>query len=168
MGERIHRWLAVAAAVIVIAGVAGWRSLHGAGTLRAASVPAPIPSPELAQLIPYSAPIVDTPRILPPARDSITMPRDPFAERPLARVIAAMPDTEHAAAPKVPAEQWRVTTTLMAGTRRAALINDELIYVGDPLPGGGGILTSVERDHVVVKDTKGATHTVAVVKEGNG
>jgi hypothetical protein len=54
----------------------------------------------------------------------------------------------------------------MAGARRAAVINDALIYLGDPIPGGGK-LTSVERDRVVVTDTKGALHTVAV-KEGEG
>ena len=57
------------------------------------------------------------------------------------------------------------TATLMAGIRRAAVINDELIYLGDSIP-GGGTLTSVERDRIVVTDSKGVTHTLAV-KEGD-
>lgn len=167
MGDRIHRWLAVLAVAIAIVAFAGWRSLHGASaTGRARGAPPTVPSPQLAQLIPYSTPIADTLTIAPPPRDSITISRDPFANGQLPRVVASSVDTTQRVIPVAPAEQWHVTTTLMAGTRRAALINDELIYVGDPLP-GGGILTSVERDHVVVKDNKGATHTVAV-KEGNG
>jgi len=166
MGDRIHRWLALTAVAVVVAGFVGWRSLRSANSTRAGNPPAPVPSPQLSQLIPYSTPITDTLRIVAPATDSIALPRDPFAGRPLPRASVAQSGESSAPAPKPAADRWTVTTTLMAGSRRAALINDNLVYVGDPLP-GGGTLTSVEHDHVVVTDTKGATHKVAV-KEGNG
>jgi hypothetical protein len=109
----------------------------------------------------------DTLRRLPVAGDSLVLRRDPFA----GQLVSHASDSQSAVA-EAPAAQhegptWRVTTTLMSGTRRAALINDALIYVGDRLPDGSK-LTTVERDHVVVTDQKGATHTVAVAKEGNG
>jgi hypothetical protein len=40
-----------------------------------------------------------------------------------------------------------------------------LIYVGENVPGGGK-LTSVERDRIVVTDAQGTSHVVAV-KEGD-
>jgi hypothetical protein len=167
MDDRIHQLLGLSAAVIVVVGYFEWRSLHSASAQQAVAAPATVPNPQLSQLMPFTAPIADTLRIGPASSDSITMPRDPFAAKPLPRL--SEPSSAVAAAPRVKTDslQWRVTTTLMAGSRRAALINDVLVYVGDPLPGGSK-LTSVERDHVVVTDPKGAAHTVAVAKEGNG
>ena len=66
--------------------------------------------------------------------------------------------------PKVDAPAWDVTATLIAGARRAALINGVLVSVGEAITGGVK-LTVVERDRVVLTDQKGAAHTIAV-KEG--
>ena len=165
MAERIERMLGAAAAVIVLAGGWGWRAL---GTQKGAQVAtASVPNPNLAQLAPYTSPLSDTLRAIPASRDSITPRRDPFLGQPMPRVAEEKPAEDAQPRPRNSAETWRVTTTLMAGNRRAALINDELVYVGDPLPDGSR-LTTVERDHVVVTDQKGAAHTVAVAKEGNG
>jgi hypothetical protein len=167
MAERIHRLLGLVAAVVAVGGFLAWRSLRASDPLRGAPLPAPTASPQLAQLIPFSTPIPDTVR-LGVALVDVTIPtRDPFVNRALPRVAVSgntgpRPKTEEAEL-----TEWHVTTTLLAGARRAALINDQLVYVGDPLPDGGK-LTSVERDHVVVTDRKGTAHTVAVAKEGNG
>ena len=65
---------------------------------------------------------------------------------------------------KSDADEWDVSATLIAGARRAALINGVLVSVGDAVP-GGATLTAVERDRVVLTDQKGSAHTIAV-KEG--
>lgn len=165
MGKGVHQMLGLAAVVIVAIGWMGWRSMRKAAG-PAGAAPAAVPSPGLMPLMPYSAPLSDTLGMIAIPADVVSLSRDPFAERPMARVVSDGPAVTPVT-PKVDAPVWRVTTTLMAGNRRAALINDVLVYVGDSLPGGGK-LVSVERDHVVVSDLKGATHTVAVVKEGNG
>ena len=166
MADRIDRVLGTAAAVIVLAGFWGWRAL---GTQKGVGpAPVSVPNPNLAQLAPYTSPLSDTLRTFPASTDSITPRRDPLLGQPIPHTAEEKPaGDEQPTRPRNNAEAWRVTTTLMAGSRRAALINDELVYVGDPLPDGSR-LTTVERDHVVVTDQKGAAHTVAVAKEGNG
>jgi hypothetical protein len=163
MAERVHTWLGLAALLVVVSGFVGWRAV---GESTGSKVPAIVPSPQLTQLLPYSSPLGDTLRVVGAAGgDSIVLPRDPFVEvAPAPAAARAASSVGHAAAPEAP--KWNVTATLTSGTRRAAVINDALIYVGDPVPGGGK-LTSVERDRVVVTDARGAPHTVAV-KEDNG
>lgn len=167
MADRMHRFLGAAAALILLVGIWGWKSL-GPKKGVAAMAPTSVPNPNVAQLAEFTSPLSDTLRTIPVVRDSIVLRRDPFAGQPVPRAtddkvatVAAAPEREKNA------DAWHVTTTLMAGSRRAALINDALIYVGDRLPDGSR-LTTVERDHVVVTDKLGAAHTVAVAKEGNG
>ena len=69
-----------------------------------------------------------------------------------------------ARAPKVEEAKWRVSAILIGGAQRAAIINDVLVRVGDTLPGGTK-LTSVEQDRVVLTESNGTAHTVAV-REG--
>lgn len=116
----------------------------------------------LASLMSFAKPISDS---FPPAAVVGSTPpsRDPFgtvAREPIVR-LAARPLRP---LPKVDAPAWDVTATLIAGARRAALINGVLVSVGDAAPGGVK-LTVVERDRVVLTDQKGAAHTIAV-KEG--
>lgn len=163
MADRVHRVLGLSAATIVVVGLVGWRSLRTAsGTIAAPS----IPNTGVTDLMPYAAPVADSTRVIAATASLVATTHDPFAAAAVARV------PEHAvvtqtAQPRVEKDAWHVTTTLLSGSRRAALINDELIYVGDPLPDGSK-LTTVEHDHVVVTDQNGAAHTVAVAKEGNG
>lgn len=130
---------------------------------------------QVAQLLPYATPPGDSELAITPA-GGVSVLRDPFVGRSIARIAAVAPVGAVAAgagvatAPtvetaKVPAPVYRVTTTLMAGARRAALINDQLIYVGESLPDGSK-LTSVERDRVIVTDHSGTAHIVAVAREG--
>jgi len=118
----------------------------------------------LAQLMSFTKPPSESlPAAVVVARTASTS-RDPFgavvATQPVIRLAAhsvRMP-------PKMDAPAWDVTATLIAGTRRAALINGVLVSVGDAVA-GGVTLTVVERDRVVLTDQKGAAHTIAV-KEG--
>jgi hypothetical protein len=122
---------------------------------------------QVAQLIPFAAAPPDSALAVLPA-PPVAVRRDPFVSRNVARVVASGPVANRPDAetpPKQPAPAYRVTTTLMAGARRAALINDQLIYVGESLP-DGSTLTAVERDRVVLTDHSGVAHTVAVSREG--
>lgn len=121
---------------------------------------------QIARLLPYAQPTRDDELSI-PAAPVLTLARDAFVARAIPRVVATAPlDSARAPAPSnLPAVAYHVTTTLMAGSRRAALINDQLIYVGEHLP-DGSTLTSVERDRVVVTDHKGTAHAVAVAGEG--
>jgi hypothetical protein len=130
---------------------------------------------QVAQLLPYAVPPRDSDLAIRFA-DAVSLTRDPFVPRSLARIDAS-PAAERAVAEravaeravddtrKEPAASYHVTTTLMAGARRAALINDQLVYVGESLPDGSK-LTAVERDRVVLTDHRGVAHTVAVAREG--
>jgi hypothetical protein len=126
------------------------------------------PVRQIARLLPYAKPARDE-QLSIPAAPVLTLARDAFLARAMPRLVAAAPiDTTRAAAPsKLPTVAYHVTTTLMAGSSRAALINDQLIYVGERLP-DGSTLTSVERDRVVVTGHNGTAHAVAVAGEGEG
>ncbi len=164
MADRVHRALGISAVAIVVAGLLGWRSLRGgAGTSAAAA----IPNIGITDLLPYATPVADSTRVITAASAPAAPVRDPFAAQATARPPEPRAGVTRTALPRIEKGTWHVTTTLLSGSRRAALINDELIYVGDPLPDGSR-LTTVEHDHVVVTDQKGAAHTVAVAKEGNG
>ena len=121
---------------------------------------------QVAQLLPFAAAPRDSDLSIAPA-PSVALARDPFVSRSMARVVASVPveSKEPQENTKPAAPVYRVTTTLMAGARRAALINDQLIYVGESLPDGSK-LTEVERDRVVLTDHSGVAHTVAVAREG--
>src|SRR5438309_1662429 len=145
MADRLQRGLGIAAVAIVAMGFVGWRTVGVTPPLRGAGAPAPAPNPQLAQLLPYAAPVVDSLGSAVPAAQNVALPRDPFVGRepvePSHQVASGtQPIATHVEGPK-----WEVTATLTSGARRAAVINDALIYVGDTLPGGSK-LTSVERD----------------------
>jgi hypothetical protein len=156
MAEHIHRWIAAAAVFVALTGFLGWRAL-GASDPRKAGLTLATPDPQLTQLLAYSAPLADTIRILGMGDAAIVLRQDPFWRQLIAPAererspLAAMPrpvdiDNPH----------WQVTATLMNGSRRAAVINDELIYLGESVPGGGKLI-AVERDRVTVTDARGTT-----------
>jgi len=164
MAEHIHRWIAAAAVFVVATGFLGWRTL-GSSDPRKAALTLATPDPQVMQLLAYSAPLADTIRILGMGDAAIILRQDPFGRQFIAPVerdrspVATVPRSVDVESP-----HWQVTATLMNGSRRAAVINDELIYLGDSVPGGGKLI-AVERDRVTVTDAMGASHTVAV-KEG--
>ena len=163
MDERIHRWLAVAAFGIALTAFVGWRSLGSAASPPGGTPPKALPSPQLMQLMPYSRPLDDTADMLSPGRADVVLPRDPFGEK--AAPVSVRSAAGQPAVTQDTVTHWRVSATMIGGARRAAIINDVLLYIGDTVPGGGR-LTAVERDHVVVTDAKGTAHLLAV-KEGD-
>jgi hypothetical protein len=163
MGEQIHRTLIAIVVAIALATFIGWRSLRGSGPGPGVPAAGPMPSPHLTDLMAYSQPLADTTVVKRSVRPVVTLSRDPFGALPVSSSEISH-DDRGVAVPKQQ-EGLHVTATMIAGSRRAAVINDQLIYVGDNVPGGGK-LTSVERDRIVVTDPHGASHVVAV-KEGD-
>lgn len=157
----VHRLLAAAGVAIALIALVGWRSLRGTDPVRAAAPP----NPQLTPLIPYSQPLDDTLAAIRFVPVRIALARDPFGAPvvPPSSQISRTSDGGTVAPREITV--LHVTATMIGGTRRAAVINDNLIYVGDPVPGGGK-LTSVERDRVVVTDPNGTSRVVAV-KEGD-
>jgi hypothetical protein len=180
MANDAERWLAVGAAVVALLGFAGWRTTQspapavakpGAAPAAAGAL-VPAPSPQLRQLLAYAGPLADSVRVPTPPADTTVSVRDPFGPAAAARVTGGVSrpvtgsSADDSASGGDKPDPWKVTATLLVAPRAAAVINDVLIYVGDPVPGGGK-LTSVERDRVTLTDPKGGSHTVAV-REGDG
>lgn len=166
MANRGQQWAMIAGVAVVVVGVVGWRSRRASPARPATAATTPsLPSPDLAPLAAYAAPLSDSALAVVSTADSVVVRRDPFYDDD-SKPLAAKPRASGHRVAHVDAGEWHVSATLIAGTRRAAVINDALVYEGDAIPGGGK-LTSVERDRVVVTDPHGATHTVTV-KEGDG
>ena len=175
MDDRVHRSLAVSTLVIALVASAGWRALgdpvpggRGARAVTAAKPVLLVPNPGLDQLIPYAAPLSDSVAEVAVEAPAISVRRDPFADAPEPAPVRESPRPDAKSAEgqhETRGLELSVTATLVAGARRAAVINDSLIYVGGVVPGAGR-LTAVESDHVVVTDAKGTAHTVAVKERG--
>ncbi len=163
MSAHVHRWLGAGASAILLVGVVGWSALGVSNETGVA-----VPNPGLSHLTPFAGSVSDS---LPGATpdESVALRRDPFAPRALPTVhlgfdpTGATMDTTR---PKIAEPKWHVSAILIGGAQRAAIINDVLVRVGDTLPGGTK-LTSVEQDRVVLTESNGTAHTVAV-REGEG
>jgi hypothetical protein len=106
----------------------------------------------------YLAPVPAT-ALSTPATFFAGVAADPFraASAPVATYAREVPvaSTQPAtSAPDAPRRTWALTAILITDARRVAVINEQLVGVGDTLPGGGRV-TAVERDHVVVTTADG-------------
>ena len=161
MAERIHSALGALAVVILAGGGLAWRFVGAAGQ---PAIAAPMQSSRFSQLMPYATPLPDSVQAVASWHAPVAIARDPFSPREMNAVVPRMALREAPSAPRTVQPRWDVTAILIAGARRAALINGVLVNMGDPAP-GGATLTAVERDRVVLTDPRGTAHTVAV-KEG--
>jgi hypothetical protein len=157
VAEHQHGWLTAAAATLVLTGFFGWRTVNGYGDRGAGST---APNPGLARLTPFASLVSDSLTVRLSSVGSVALRRDPFGTTRAPRFTVTQVGSAAKPAP-VPPRTWNVSATLMVGSRRAAIIDDVLINVGDMLP-GGVTLTSVERDSVVLTDSRGKAHTIVV------
>lgn len=158
MAEHQHGWLTAAGVALMLTGFFGWRTVNdnsetGTGAL--------VPVQGLARLIPFASSVSDGVTVRLSSVDTVGLRRDPFVPARAPRFTVAQVGTaaKSARVPETALVRWNVSATLMAGSRRAAIIDDVLIHVGDMLP-GGVTLTSVERDSVVLTDSRGKAHTI--------
>jgi hypothetical protein len=93
----------------------------------------------------------------------IVVARDPFVAVELAPISGTSSGSVSATSPRIPsaAQPWVVSSILVEGSNRSAIVNNTWVTVGDSLAGGSH-LTAVERDHVVVTDAQGVRHTVSI------
>lgn len=157
------QWLGVGVAVLVVAAALGWYTLRqprqrlapiGAGGAAASAN-------SLVPLMPYVAPVVDstTPATAIAAPSSFA--RDPFLG---SGVVVASARRDRPADERLqqdPDSGVKVSAILITDTRRAAVINDNLVNLGARLPSGAR-LTDVERDRVVLTDTHGTRRTITI------
>jgi len=163
MASRMIRSRNAVLVLVTILGVVGWSALQPRDE-DVAWTHKPVPKPNFAPLMPYASGPTDAVRSNDTVVDRASAStRDPFGYAETASRV----DERPAPTGKTSATtHWSVSATMVGGAKSAAIINDQLVYVGDTLPGGGR-LTAVERDRVTVTDAKGASR-VLTVKEGEG
>ncbi len=113
--------------------------------------------PGWTSLTPYLAPVPDTAHLVLAGVDSMVGGLDPFAT-----VVGTR--SERTAAPEpeeVSDSTWVVYGVAISAQYRSAFINESLVKLGEEFDGGVR-LTAVERNYVVLTDSKGRRHTIAV------
>jgi hypothetical protein len=160
-----NRLMMVAAAVLAVA-LAGLssRSIKLARAMAAA----PVPDTNLGSLSSFLGPLADSSAVTAGSGRTLVVTRDPFAPaggmRPRPPLGGSViPGTAQAPRPAAnePRQRWVVSSILMEGSKKSALVNNAWVTVGDPL-GGGSRLAAIERDHVIVTDANGTRHKVPV------
>jgi hypothetical protein len=153
----------IAAALFAVAlMVFATRALKTGGEIAAL----PLPAADLDAISSFLSPLSPLPQA-PTDRTSadagnVVIARDPFVATGVASSQAPFPGARVGTPPKPTSRQpWIVSTILLEGTRKSAIVNDVWVTVGDSLAGGSR-LTAVERDHIVVTDAKGIRHNVPI------
>ncbi|HTR79657.1 MAG TPA: hypothetical protein VMH39_16190 [Gemmatimonadaceae bacterium] len=118
----------------------------------------------LDSLTPYLAPIgTDTVHAAVLGGDTNIRVPDPFVSPIRQNVTAAAPEIQ--TPEQAPDSTVVVNGTFISGSRRSAFINETWVRLGD-ICAGGMRLTSVEKNYVVLTDTRGRRHTIVVLSGG--
>ncbi|HEY6220743.1 MAG TPA: hypothetical protein VIV65_11880 [Gemmatimonadaceae bacterium] len=147
--------LIIATLLVAALAIAGTRLVASTKALQTA----PAPAADVQALITYLAPL---PTDSAAAVDStVTIARDPFVE--ISSSAAPVPAQIGAASTskRSSTQRWIVSSILLEGSRKSAIVNDVWVNLGDSLAGGSR-LTAVERDHVIVTDANGVRHKVPI------
>jgi hypothetical protein len=115
---------------------------------------------DVESLRPYLGPLGDSVAVRNHSTSALTI-HDPFnASNGVAPTIAE-PKAAGTPRRKSARSPWVVTTVLLEGSRKSAIVNDKWVNLGDSLADGSR-LTAVERDHVIVTDAKGVPHRISI------
>lgn len=87
--------------------------------------------------------------------------RDPFAVVPLYIAERGPAPVEHEAAE----QSWVASAILITRDRRSAVIDDEIVAIGDMVRGGARVV-AIERDHVDIVTPAGVRRTLTVQPGG--
>src|ERR1041385_1238700 len=153
--DRMRTPLIIATLLVAALAIAGTRLVASTKALQTA----PAPAADVQALITYLAPL---PADSAAAVDSsVTIARDPFVEisasaAPVPAQIGAANNSKRSST-----QRWIVSSILLEGSRKSAIVNDVWVNLGDSLAGGSR-LTAVERDHVIVTDANGVRHKVPI------
>jgi len=139
------------------------------------AVDAPIPGAAwLGELAPFQRPVTGTlTQVFALSEGHEIVTRDPFRTSVVAptptRVIASAPAlAEDADVPAPRANQLetlQLSAILIADGRRAAVVNETIVAVGDPI--GGGRVSAIERDHVIVSAPDGRRRVLSILDRGS-
>jgi hypothetical protein len=157
--DRFRSTLVVVALAACALAALSLRAIKTAGVVADRAVP----TTGLASLTSFLGPLPDELGRARPTSGTRVMLRDPFAvAAPAAPVAVSRGNAVSSSTPvKAARQHWVVSTILVEGTRKSAIVNNAWVTVGDSL-GGGSRLTAVERDHVVVTDANGVRHVVRI------
>jgi hypothetical protein len=123
-----------------------------------------LPAADMATLSPYLRPLRELSKLARGNSNTVAVARDPFSATAAAgggtppRIAVGSPTPASAQAGGA---QWVVSSILVEGSKKSAIVNDMWVTIGDTL-GGGSHLTAVERDHIVVTDARGVRHNVPI------
>lgn len=121
----------------------------------------PLPVTDLQSLSPFLGPLRDSTATARNFTGAVVLARDPFAPTRVADAKNPARTTVGAHVSTAASEPWIVSSILVDGSTKSAIVNDAWVNIGDAL-GGGSRLTAVERDHIVVTDAKGVRHKVPI------
>jgi hypothetical protein len=155
-----QRPMLISAALFAVAlGILAVRYIKGSTDVESR----PLPAGDVHALSAFVAPLPDTSVLASAATSGIVVARDPFVAVELAPISGTSRGSASATSPRIPsaAQPWVVSSILVEGSNRSAIVNNAWVTVGDSLAGGSH-LTAVERDHVVVTDAQGVRHTVSI------
>lgn len=161
MAPDEQRQTRLAVAILVVAALAFWSlRIIGRPDVATAAMTTNTPSQvELDSLSRYLTPMADS---LAASRDTVSAAAfegDPFQPpAPVARVRAPV------VVAQAPAPDWVLSAIFITASRRAAVVNDVLVNIGDRLPGGARV-SAIERDHVVIVEPSG-TERRLTLREG--
>lgn len=157
--SRIPQWTRPAALLLLI--LAAVMAGRWAATLaQPAAPPGNWPDPDaMAVLSRYVGPVAGR-AVSYETLDARGDGRDPFTER----LYIAEPAPAPARAPAVESG-WVASAILITNDRRSAVVNDEIVSVGDVVPGGARVV-AIERDRVVIVTPAGVRRTLTVQPGG--
>jgi hypothetical protein len=155
--DRHRSTLLAIAFVALVSGGLALRSIRSAHEIMSRA----LPLTDLQSLSAFLSPLPDNSGLLHSGTGTLMVTRDPFVPFALPRTQEPTGGSEPVQPLKVDAEPWVVSSILVEGSRKSAIVNNTWVTIGDSLAGGSR-LTAVERDHVVVTDANGIRHIVSI------
>jgi hypothetical protein len=156
--EKVRIALAGIAAVAALAAFITLRSIKAAQDLAGK----PLVGGDLQSLASYLTPLPDSGSLAQDRPITMVVARDPFLLTGTAGASASRGRGNGAGSRSKAGEgQWVVSSILLEGARRSAIVNNVWVNVGDTV-GSGAKVTAIEPDHIVVTDANGVRHTVSL------
>jgi len=151
---------------MVLAGILAVSGLAAVVTLRSIkagqdAAGKPLAGGDLQSLAAYLAPLPDSGRLAQDGPITMVVARDPFLSAAALAGAQSQIRANGATRSKPSEGQWVVSSILLEGAKRSAIVNNVWVTIGDAV-GSGAKITAIEPDHVVVTDANGVRHTVSI------
>lgn len=116
----------------------------------------------MAELTPYVEPVAGS-AVAYEAESPLEQTRDPFSPVSLYVTEAPLAPDRPVAAPE---PRWVASAILITQDRRSAVVDDQIVSVGDVL-GGGARVVAIEREHVEIVTPAGVRRRLTVQPGGS-